>query len=107
MANPISRQSSLGLQCFRSSSSPSKGQDQDATFCEAGWLLPKPQDPHAACCAQEASLDAYEAMPISSFGEAMLRGMGWKEGMSVGRNVPKEVSTPGTVAAVQWQRLQK
>ena len=41
---------------------------------------------------QEADLEAYEAMPIASFGEAMLRGMGWKEGMSVGRNVPKEVS---------------
>ena len=41
---------------------------------------------------QEAKLEAYEAMPIASFGEAMLRGMGWKEGMSVGRNVPKEVS---------------
>ena len=41
---------------------------------------------------QEANLEAYEAMPIASFGEAMLRGMGWKEGMSVGRNVPKEVS---------------
>ena len=40
---------------------------------------------------QEASLDAYEAMPVASFGEAMLRGMGWKEGMSVGRNTPKEV----------------
>ncbi|CAL5220378.1 g2383 [Coccomyxa viridis] len=38
----------------------------------------------------EADLEAYEAMPIASFGEAMLRGMGWKEGMSVGRNVPKE-----------------
>ncbi len=46
-------------------------------------------------------MDAYEAMPISSFGEAMLRGMGWKEGMSVGRNVPKEVSTPGVEAALQ------
>ena len=47
---------------------------------------------HVSDLAQEASLDAYEAMPIASFGEAMLRGMGWKEGMSVGRNVPKEVS---------------
>ena len=29
---------------------------------------------------------AYEAMPIEEFGMAMLRGMGWKEGMGVGRN---------------------
>ncbi len=61
----------------------------------------KIQGLHTALCTQEASLDAYEAMPISSFGEAMLRGMGWKEGMSVGRNVPKEVSTPGVEAALQ------
>ena len=40
---------------------------------------------------QEASLDAYDAMPVSAFGEAMMRGMGWKEGMSVGKNAPKEV----------------
>ena len=49
------------------------------------------EDSHAALWMQEADLDAYEAMPIASFGEAMLRGMGWREGMSVGRNVPKEV----------------
>jgi hypothetical protein len=47
--------------------------------------------PDGADYVQEASLDAYDAMPIASFGEAMLRGMGWKEGMSVGRNAPKEV----------------
>ncbi|CAK0782938.1 hypothetical protein CVIRNUC_006133 [Coccomyxa viridis] len=39
---------------------------------------------------EEASLDAYDAMPVSAFGEAMMRGMGWKEGMSVGKNAPKE-----------------
>ena len=26
-----------------------------------------------------ASLEAYEAMPVEAFGEAMLRGMGWSE----------------------------
>ena len=35
---------------------------------------------------QEAGLDAYEAMPVEAFGEAMLRGMGWAEGRCVGRN---------------------
>ncbi len=62
---------------------------------------------------QEADLEAYEAMPIASFGEAMLRGMGWKEGMSVGRNVPKEVSIldprPVLIAALKawqmWRRI--
>lgn len=39
---------------------------------------------------QVAGLDAYEAMPVEAFGEAMLRGMGWQEGKSVGKNA-KEV----------------
>lgn len=28
----------------------------------------------------------YESVPISDFGMAMLRGMGWKEGMAIGKN---------------------
>ncbi|KAG2432029.1 hypothetical protein HYH02_013099 [Chlamydomonas schloesseri] len=36
-----------------------------------------------------ADLDAYEAMPIEEFGRAMLRGMGWEDGMGVGRNRKK------------------
>lgn len=59
--------------------------------CDAPHLMHSAKH-DTACCMQEASLDAYEAMPISSFGEAMMRGMGWKEGLSVGRNAPKEVS---------------
>jgi len=35
---------------------------------------------------EQASLDDYESMPIESFGEALLRGMGWKEGQGIGRN---------------------
>jgi G patch domain and KOW motifs-containing protein len=35
-------------------------------------------------------------MPIEAFGEAMLRGMGWKEGMGVGRN------SKGPVAAIEY-----
>ena len=30
-------------------------------------------------------------MPIEAFGAAMLRGMGWKEGMNVGRNQKAEI----------------
>jgi len=40
-----------------------------------------------------APLAAYEDMPVEAFGEAMLRGMGWKEGAPVGRN-SKEVVKP-------------
>jgi len=41
---------------------------------------------------QVADLDAYEAMPVEAFGEAMLRGMGWQDGKCVGKNA-KGVST--------------
>ncbi|GMH34526.1 hypothetical protein BSKO_02360 [Bryopsis sp. KO-2023] len=34
----------------------------------------------------EANPEAYEAMPVSDFGMALLRGMNWKEGDPVGRN---------------------
>ena len=37
-------------------------------------------------------LQAYESMPIEEFGKAMLLGMGWKEGLGVGRN--RKVAEP-------------
>ncbi|KDD73115.1 hypothetical protein H632_c2521p0, partial [Helicosporidium sp. ATCC 50920] len=39
----------------------------------------------------EASLEAYEAMPVEAFGEALLRGMGWREGRAIGRKDRAEV----------------
>jgi G patch domain/KOW motif-containing protein len=33
-----------------------------------------------------APLEAYDDMPVEAFGEAMLRGMGWRDGGAVGRN---------------------
>jgi len=41
----------------------------------------------------EASLEAYGEMPVESFGEALLRGMGWQEGRAIGRGNKKEVTT--------------
>ena len=35
---------------------------------------------------EESTLEDYERIPVSDFGAALMRGMGWKEGMSVGRN---------------------
>jgi len=35
-------------------------------------------------CADEASLEAYEGIPVDEFGEAMLRGMGWSPGKGIG-----------------------
>ncbi|KAI9209669.1 DExH-box splicing factor binding site-domain-containing protein [Polychytrium aggregatum] len=34
----------------------------------------------------DTSLDDYDDVPVEAFGDAMLRGMGWKEGKAVGRN---------------------
>lgn len=33
----------------------------------------------------QSTLEEYETMPISSFGEAVLKGMGWKKGEAIGR----------------------
>ncbi|KAL3685499.1 hypothetical protein R1sor_003521 [Riccia sorocarpa] len=46
-----------------------------------------------ATLPDEADLDAYEDMPVESFGEAMLRGMGWEKGKPIGRNC-KDVIVP-------------
>ncbi|GAB4821489.1 hypothetical protein N2152v2_008535 [Parachlorella kessleri] len=39
----------------------------------------------------EAPLEAYDAMPVDKFGEALLRGMGWQEGRAIGRGGKGEV----------------
>jgi G patch domain/KOW motif-containing protein len=41
---------------------------------------------------EEASLDAYDSLPVEEFGAALLRGMGWIEGKGIGRG--KEVVKP-------------
>lgn len=35
---------------------------------------------------EESTLDDYDNVPISDYGMAMLRGMGWKEGVPIGKN---------------------
>ena len=35
---------------------------------------------------EEAEMADYEAVPIEQFGMAVLRGMGWKKGVGIGRN---------------------
>lgn len=34
----------------------------------------------------ESTLDDYNSIPISDFGMAMLRGMGWTESSGIGKN---------------------
>ncbi|KAL2867953.1 spliceosome ATPase-activating subunit SPP2 [Aspergillus lucknowensis] len=48
---------------------------------------------------ESASLDQYNAIPVEEFGAALLRGMGWTEGQSVGKGKygssdPNRASTP-------------
>ncbi|KIY65876.1 hypothetical protein CYLTODRAFT_423959 [Cylindrobasidium torrendii FP15055 ss-10] len=38
---------------------------------------------------ESASLDDYDRIPVSQFGAAMLRGMGWKEGQAATRKIGK------------------
>ncbi|XP_022903385.1 G-patch domain and KOW motifs-containing protein [Onthophagus taurus] len=40
---------------------------------------------------KESTLEDYESVPIEDFGLAMLRGMGWKDGMTVGKNVTQNL----------------
>ncbi|KAL4927138.1 spliceosome ATPase-activating subunit SPP2 [Aspergillus undulatus] len=44
---------------------------------------------------ESATLDQYNAIPVEEFGAALLRGMGWKEGQSVGKNYGNGSSDPG------------
>ena len=53
-----------------------------------------------------ASLDAYAAMPIEEFGSALLRGMGWKEGQSIGRKRGQASATTTEVKPRVIQRRQ-
>ncbi|XP_076253205.1 G-patch domain and KOW motifs-containing protein [Rhynchophorus ferrugineus] len=45
---------------------------------------------------KEPTLEDYESIPVADFGLAILRGMGWKDGMPIGKNVSKTalVSVP-------------
>ena len=33
----------------------------------------------------QSTMEEYESMPIDRFGEAVLKGMGWKKGEAIGR----------------------
>ncbi|RPB28850.1 hypothetical protein L211DRAFT_242330 [Terfezia boudieri ATCC MYA-4762] len=47
------------------------------------------------------SLDAYDAVPVEEFGAALLRGMGWKEGMELGKGARGKKVAPGKVKVVE------
>lgn len=50
------------------------------------FTLPAVKDELILEGKEEPTLDDYETVPISDYGMAMLRGMGWREGMSIGKN---------------------
>ncbi|PLB54474.1 hypothetical protein P170DRAFT_432117 [Aspergillus steynii IBT 23096] len=58
----------------------SAGGDQDSRYDETTSFRAD-----IASRPEPASLDQYNAIPVEEFGAALLRGMGWKEGQSVGK----------------------
>lgn len=52
----------------------------------------------------QASLEAYNAIPVEEFGAALLRGMGWKEGQNIGRGRYGGASTAAAKAVVPERR---
>ncbi|KAG5881844.1 hypothetical protein JTB14_017903 [Gonioctena quinquepunctata] len=49
-------------------------------------VLPLKEDNLPLEGEKEPTLEDYEKIPINDFGLAMLRGMGWKDGMGIGKN---------------------
>lgn len=52
-------------------------------------VLPVKEDKIIIDGEEEPTLEDYENVPINDYGKAMLRGMGWKEGMAIGRDPTK------------------
>ncbi|GAK68125.1 g-patch domain protein [Moesziomyces antarcticus] len=76
---------------------------------EAGTHLIIPQEDEAEFLQHDIesrpeapSLDDYAALPIEQFGMALLRGMGWKEGMGAGKGGkgPQQAAEPKKRAAL-------
>ncbi|KAJ8971781.1 hypothetical protein NQ317_004345 [Molorchus minor] len=59
-------------------------------------ILPSKEESPFSVDEPEPTLDDYEKVPITDYGMAVLRGMGWKEGMTIGKNAPtsKPVKLP-------------
>lgn len=67
-------------------------------------------------CRPDTDVDSYERIPLEKFGEAMLRGMGWAEGVPIGKNsthvqkviqLIKQPERLGLGASVQVQPKQR
>ncbi|CAH1121103.1 unnamed protein product [Ceutorhynchus assimilis] len=52
-------------------------------------VLPLTEESATLTGEKEPTLEDYESVPIGDYGLALLRGMGWKDGMAIGKNVTK------------------
>ncbi|CAG9770241.1 unnamed protein product [Ceutorhynchus assimilis] len=55
-------------------------------------VLPLIEEPTSSTGEKEPTLEDYESVPIGDYGLALLRGMGWKDGMAIGKNVTKSAA---------------
>ncbi|XP_050504383.1 uncharacterized protein LOC126883185 isoform X1 [Diabrotica virgifera virgifera] len=53
----------------------------------------------------ESTLVDYENIPVNDFGLAMLRGMGWKEGMSIGKNTVNMEQKRKKLSGSQYKKI--
>ncbi|KAJ5143649.1 uncharacterized protein N7515_002436 [Penicillium bovifimosum] len=72
----VERRSDLVIEAARKA----EEEDEPAQYSEIGSFRND-----VASRPDPASLDAYNAIPVEEFGAALLRGMGWKDGQSIGR----------------------
>mmetsp|Transcript_20552 Transcript_20552/g.51743 ORF Transcript_20552/g.51743 Transcript_20552/m.51743 type:complete len:519 (-) Transcript_20552:104-1660(-) len=102
---PVDAKIGYGLTKFDGKAAAKEGKQNGGGGTALSQLMMSQQDKEAAQMKEDlerlpeqANMEAYEAMPIDKFGEAMLRGMGWKDGMNVGRNQSSVVQAVEYVA---------
>ncbi|XP_060529653.1 G-patch domain and KOW motifs-containing protein-like [Cylas formicarius] len=66
---------------------------QNDSSGDKGLELPLKENRESFEGEAESTLNDYEMIPISEYGMAMLRGMGWKEGKPIGKNTSKPSAT--------------
>mmetsp|Transcript_12936 Transcript_12936/g.33363 ORF Transcript_12936/g.33363 Transcript_12936/m.33363 type:complete len:503 (-) Transcript_12936:516-2024(-) len=102
---PVDAKIGYGLTKFDGKAAAKEGKQNGGGGTALSQLMMSQQDKEAAQMKEDlerlpeqANMEAYEAMPIDKFGEAMLRGMGWRDGMNVGRNQSSVVQAVEYVA---------
>lgn len=78
--------SEYGLQRREAPKDGPSADERPGTRLTPAQLEDRAYKDHVEDLPDDPDLEAYESMPIEEFGKAMLRGMGWQDGMGVGRN---------------------